>query len=102
VKPSRKSRFLPEDVKHADKLFHCLYTCTKRIQDVRTAAEMEYWEEEYYRCTKELKILMQAKEQHDKVTNLVTTLRRREIRAELVTRSHMIPLDEGGKVICIR
>jgi len=96
VKPSGKTRFLPEDVKRADKLFHCLYTCTKRIADARTAAEMEYWDTEHHRCSSELKALMQAKEQHDKVTGIARNLRSRGIQVELVTRSSMISLDSGG------
>ncbi|MFJ8529664.1 hypothetical protein [Bacillus sp. NPDC094106] len=78
------------DFSFANKLQNCMAACVHNMFNAKSIEEANRWENELNRCTKEFKMLREAKEEHEVSKSyrvIITDLRARGVKASLVTRN---------------
>jgi hypothetical protein len=80
---------LPGDMKLAAELYECCYSCLNRARmelhrdDID---EAERWVDEFKRCKRDLDELIKRKKEHDRLVQLVETMKERGIDIMIVMR----------------
>jgi hypothetical protein len=80
---------LPQDEKLAEKLWECscIYLDRARVEWINNRLdEAERWVKEFQRCKRDLDELVRKKEEHDKLVQLVETMKERGIDIMIVMR----------------
>jgi hypothetical protein len=78
---------LPGDMKLAAELYECCYSCLERARmELRrdNLEEAERWVKEFQRCKRDLDKLIKRKEEHDRLVEVVETMKERGIDIMIV------------------
>lgn len=81
---------LPGDLQHANELLGCCDYCLARArvaQFGRDLNEAEKWVKEFLRCKRDLDKLIERKQEHDKLVQIVEEMQRNGIDVSIVARS---------------
>lgn len=80
---------LPSDMKLAYELYECCYSCLERARmELRRddIDEAERWITEFQRCKRDLDELVRKKEEHDRLVEIVETMREKGIDIAIIMR----------------